>query len=193
MLTEKAKYKAKILIFWEKHGLEATLDAFLVKRSTLFEWKKILRDNNGKLESLNEKSRCPKNKRKTNWNTKIIDFIEYLRNTYPKIGKDKIKPLLDEYCRNTNIKSVSISTIGRIIVYLKQKNKIPTYKKISFNAKTERFFEKSIKKQKKIRRKDYKPEVPGDLLQIDTIVKFINGIKRYIITAIDLRSDFAFA
>jgi hypothetical protein len=40
MLTEKAKRKAKILIFWEKHGLEATLDAFPYKRSTLYLWKK---------------------------------------------------------------------------------------------------------------------------------------------------------
>jgi hypothetical protein len=28
MLTEKAKHKIKVLVFWEKHGLEATLDAF---------------------------------------------------------------------------------------------------------------------------------------------------------------------
>jgi len=36
MLTEKAKLKAKVLIFWEKHGLEAALDAFPHKRSTLY-------------------------------------------------------------------------------------------------------------------------------------------------------------
>jgi len=36
-------------------------------------------------------------------------------------------------------------------------------------------------------------ENPGDLLQIDAIVKFIWGVKRYIITAIDLKSEFAFA
>jgi hypothetical protein len=28
MITPKALAKAKVLIFWEKHGLEATLDAF---------------------------------------------------------------------------------------------------------------------------------------------------------------------
>jgi hypothetical protein len=36
MLTEKAKYKARVLVFWEKHGLETALDAFPVKCSTLF-------------------------------------------------------------------------------------------------------------------------------------------------------------
>jgi len=43
MLTEKAKYKAKVLAFWEKHGFEATIDAFPVSRSTLFLWKRSLK------------------------------------------------------------------------------------------------------------------------------------------------------
>ena len=36
MLTDKAKKKFEILVFWEKHGLQATMDAFHVKRRTLF-------------------------------------------------------------------------------------------------------------------------------------------------------------
>lgn len=64
MLTDKAKHKARVLVFWGKHGLEATLDAFPHKRSILFEWKKTLKDNNGNLESLNEKSKSPKTREK---------------------------------------------------------------------------------------------------------------------------------
>ena len=52
---------------------------------------------------------------------------------------------------------------------------------------------KPKKKRKKVRRKDYIPEKAGDLVQIDTVVKFINGVRRFIITAIDVESDFAFA
>ena len=40
MIQEKALKKTKILVFFEKHGLEATRDAFEVKRSTLYLWKK---------------------------------------------------------------------------------------------------------------------------------------------------------
>lgn len=62
------------------------------------------------------------------------------------------------------------------------------------SARTGRILERlPKKKKKKLRRKGYQPTQPGDLVQIDTIVKFINGLKRYIITAIDLNSDFAFA
>ncbi len=193
MLTNKAKAKVRILVFWEKHGLEATLDAFPHKRSTLFSWKKTLKENNGRLESLNEKSTCPKNKRKPDWNPVIIQFIEELRNKYPRLGKDKIKSLLNKYCKEQGIKTASISTIGRIIDYLKEKRRIPTGKKLSLSARTGKLIEHKYIKRKKIRRKDYQPEQPGDLLQIDTIVKFINGIKRYIITAIDLKSEFGFA
>ena len=46
---------------------------------------------------------------------------------------------------------------------------------------------------KKLRRKDYHPQEAGDLVQIDSIVIFLNGIKRYILTAIGLVTEFAFA
>jgi hypothetical protein len=47
-------------------------------------------------------------------------------------------------------------------------------------------------RKKKLRRKGYQPVNPGDLLQLDSIVKFIYGLKRYILAALDLKSKFAF-
>ena len=44
-----------------------------------------------------------------------------------------------------------------------------------------------------MRRKGYKPQEAGDLVQLDSITLFSNRIKRYIITAVDLISKFAFA
>ena len=60
MITDKAKHKARVLAFWEKHGLTATLDAFPSKRSTLFNWKKQLKQGQGKLELLNDEQRTPR-------------------------------------------------------------------------------------------------------------------------------------
>ena len=60
-------------------------------------------------------------------------------------------------------------------------------------AKTGIFRDRIVRKRKKLRRKDYHPEKAGDLVQVDTVVKFINGIRRFIMTAIDVESDFAFA
>jgi len=64
MITEKAKYNVKVLIFWEKHDLKATLDAFPYKRSILYLWKQKWIKGGKKLEALNEKSRTPQTKRK---------------------------------------------------------------------------------------------------------------------------------
>jgi len=195
MITKTAIYRFKILTFWERHGLQATIDAFGHKRSTLYAWKQRLQESKGRIDSLNNGSRAPKNRRKRVVHPKIKEFIVSQRKEHPKLGKDKIKSLLDEFCLKQGIKTVSESTIGRIINDLKKRGLIRDYsKKVSYYARTDNFVErKQQKKRKKIRRKGYKPEKQGDLLQIDTIVKFINGIKRYIVTAIDIKSDFAFA
>lgn len=193
MLTLKAKYKARVLVFWEKHGLKATIDAFSVKRSTLFLWKKQLQDNKGILEGLNEKSKCPKRKRQRQVNSNVQHYIIQLRKDHPMLGKDKIKPLLDNYCQTQGLTTISSSTIGRIINDLKNKGLIPSKNKLSFFAKTSSFREIKPIRKKKTRRNNYQPNQTGDLLQIDTIAKFINGVKRYIVSAIDLKSDFAFA
>jgi transposase InsO family protein len=193
MLQEKAKRKIKVLVFMEKHGLAATLDAFPHKRSTIFSWKKTLAENNGRLESLNEKSTRPKTYRKADWPEEIVKFIENQRTQHPRLGKDKLKPLLDKHCRENNLKTESASTIGRTIAHLKEKRRIPADKRLSLIARTGSLTEHKKYWRPKVRRKDYKPDQPGDLLQVDTIVKFINGIKRYIVTAIDLKSEFAFA
>ena len=193
MLTEKAKHKIRVIIFWEKHGIEATLDAFPHKRATLYNWKRILAKNNGRLESLNEKKTNPTNKRKRIVDQRIGQFIIDLRTAHPRTGKEKIKPLLDKFCKQNSIKTISISTIGRVVSDLKKKNKLPQNKFLSYYARCDKFQVKHKIKRKKIRRKDYQPEEAGDLVQVDTVVKFINGIRRYIVTAIDLKSEFGFA
>ena len=45
----------------------------------------------------------------------IISFIREIREKHPHIGKEKIKPLLDNYCSKRGIKPISVSTIGKVI------------------------------------------------------------------------------
>ena len=72
MITETAKKRAKILTFWKEHGLKATVDAYGVKRRTLFLWQKRLKSDKGKLESLNSRSKAPKTRRRRRWHPGII-------------------------------------------------------------------------------------------------------------------------
>ena len=46
---------------------------------------------------------------------------------------------------------------------------------------------------KKTRRKGFYPVQPGELVEIDTVAIFVDGLKRYLLTAIDLPTRFAFA
>ena len=40
----QAQQKLDALTFWNKHGLNATQDAFKVSRSTLYRWRKAHRE-----------------------------------------------------------------------------------------------------------------------------------------------------
>jgi len=186
MITEKAKYKYKVLVFWEKHGLKATLDAFPVKRSTLFLWKQQFTEGE-KVESLNEKSRAPRSRRKRVWSFEITQEIKRLREEHPNLGKDKIYHELKEFCHQKDLPCPSISTIGRII---KDKGGLRVFPhKISHFGKI-----KPIQRRKKLRKpKEFRVTHPGHLVEIDTIERRVGNTKRYIITFIDVHTRFTFA
>jgi len=192
MITKEAIQRAQILTFFKEHGLKATEDAFGVKRSTLYLWKKKLREGNGKLESLNNKSKAPKKRNRRRTDYRIEEYIIKQRERYP-IGKAKLAKMIKPYCVQLGIDSPSESTIGRIIKDLKNKGLLHKYDKLSLNGRTGKLHIKKRKKRKKLRRKGYKANKPGALVQIDTIVFFINGVRRYIITAIDLHTRIAYA
>lgn len=187
MITPKALHKARVLIFWEKYGLDATLDAFKIKRRTLFYWKKQFQQNGKKPEALNEKSKAPRTKRKRIWSEDIINEVKRLRWEHPNLGKDKIYPLLRKFCLARNMSYPQSSTIGRLIADLGGLRMYP--QKISHFGKI-----KPIRRRKKLRKpKDFKVEYPGHLVAFDTIEKHLNGLRRYVITFEDIYTRFGFA
>lgn len=187
MITQKAHRKYKVLVFWEKHGLEATMDAFSVKRRTLFLWQKQFNENGKIPEALNDKKRIPKTKRKRLWPDEIIAEIKRIRNEHPNLGKEKIYPELNEFCESKNLKCPSSKTIGRLIKDLGGLRLFP--QRISHFGVI-----KPVKRAKKLRKpKNFKPEYPGHLVALDTIEKIINGNRRYVITFEDIYTRFSFA
>ena len=193
MITEQAKERVKILAFWEKHGLEAASDAYGVSRATLYRWAAALREGNGQLESLNARSRAPYKRRTRNVDAQVSDFIIKTRSHHPRLGKEKLAELLSSACRSWGIAAPSSSTVGRILSDLKKRGALHDRRNLSFSAHTGHFYEKTKKKRKKLRRKGYVPSAAGGLVQLDSIVKFINGLRRYLVTATDTTSRFSFA
>jgi transposase InsO family protein len=184
MITEKAKERTCILAFWERHGDTATCEAFGVSRRTLYRWQQALHIGSGKLESLNPQSTAPAQRRVRNTNIQLTERIITLRTAHPRLGKEKVHALLKKegYVG-------SVSTIGRIIGDLKKIGQLPLKVKVSVSGKTGRMIERKPKKLKKKLRRPQHVRV----LELDTIVRFVDGTKRYILTAVDTQMKTAFA
>lgn len=186
--------RLKIIGFLDEYGAEATRKAFNKSRSTVFLWKHKLKESKGSIAVLVPGDRAPVHKRKRIVNPFIEKFIIKYRTDHPGSDKTTITPLLMAACKSADIKPVSESTVGRIIYDLKAKGRLPNSNKVSINARTgDLVFRQRQKPRKKERRKGFRPQVPGDIIQMDTVSVFACGIKRYLFTAIDLSTRFAFA
>ena len=186
MITEEAKERTRILAFWERYGLLATKEAFKVSRPTLFRWQKALDEGHGKIDALNKKSTAPKKKRKRIIPDAVRDFILRERKFDPHLSRDKLSILM----RQDGVADLSASTVGRMLSDLKGQGILPKETKLSLSGKTGRLIERKPRKiKKKLRSGDHR----GGLVKADSIVRFVNGIKRYIVTAIDKETKFAFA
>lgn len=174
--------RVKILTFWHTHGLEATTDAFGVSRATLFRWQQALDTNRGNIAVLDPKSTAPKQRRVRSIPPALEAVLITWRTKRPRIGGKKLVPLL----RKQGF-IVSISYIDRCIHDLKQLGRLPKVTKLSFYARSGIHHEKAKTKVKKQRR----PQKKG--LEIDSIIRHIDGIKRYTLTAIDVAGRFGYA
>jgi len=186
--------RLKIIRFFDEYGADATRKAFNKSRSTVFLWKRKLKKANGSISALAPGDRTPVRKRRRIVHPFIEDYIIRYRADHPGSDKTTITPLLAIACRSAGIKYISESTVGRIIHDLKSLGRLPTSNKISINAKTGDLVARERPKPRtKERRKGFRPQIPGDIIQMDTISVFACGIKRYLFTAIDVSTRFAFA
>lgn len=183
--SKTAKYRLRVLKHYWSYGLNSTLDAFPVSRASLFRWQKHLKNSRGKLESLVPKSTKPKRVRQMQVPQFLIDKIKQLRKTWPNLSKHKIKPLLDVYCQEQDLKTLSATTIGKVIrkydFFYKQS------KSIYHNPDRKRPTTKS-----KVR--VYKaPKHQVGYIEADLIETRVDGKKRYTVCWIDIGSKVAFS
>jgi putative transposase len=189
------EHRIKVLNFFDQYGEAATKEAFAVSRSTVYDWKHRLKANYGRLSSLAPGSRKPKSFRQAKdygWHKTQIVAI---RTKHPGLGKDKLQVLLNKRCLKHGQSTVSVSTVGRLVTKLQTSGRLPTRRQLTLQAKTGRLHDKQRRtpKLKKTRRGSFRPQQPGDLLQVDCVIKIIAGLRRYVISAIDYRSEFAFS
>ena len=186
--------RLRIIQFFDEFGAEATRKAFDKSRSTIYLWKQKLRKANGRIAALAPGSKAPIHRRRRIIPPFIEAFILTYRTDHPGADKTTIAPVLASACNSAGIRPVSESTVGRIIHDLKEKGRLPKSTKITINARTGKLLVREHRKpRQKQRRKGFCPTQPGDIVQMDTVSIFACGIKRYIFTAIDVSTRFAFA
>lgn len=188
MVTDKAKHKARVLSFWQKHGLEATVEAFGVKRRTLYHWQSLRRQGNGQLEALNERPRRPYGVRRRSWPVAVTTAIRQLRIEHPNLGPDKVAILLRHRADLHGQPLPAARTVARIIAAAPDKMRMFPVK-VRHNGQIVR-----RPRAKKLRKpKHFQATYPGHCVALDTVERFIHGCRRYVLTFTDVYSRFSLA
>jgi hypothetical protein len=187
---EVAQERYRILGFYDVYGEKATKEAFGVDRKLVHVWKKRLTASDGRLEALLPHSTRPIRVRRMRIDPRIIQCIRRMRQEHPKIGKEKLKPFVDKYCNEVHIPFVSESTIGKIIkrhkFFYQRSGRV-------YHDPCSNWMKERRRKPKRLRVKHAPKHTEFGHFQADSSVKFMDGIRRYMISAIDSTLKFSFS
>lgn len=173
-LTERARYKLKIIDWHKSHGENVSLTSrhFGLTRKTTRSWLKQLQERGP--VGLNEKSREPQRKRAPITPPDIVWRVVKIRKQYPAWSKYKIRMILErDYGLTT-----SASNIGRILRRrgLIDKRKSDKRKRAALKPKLR--FPRGLRISR-----------AGDMVQMDTkYIVLTGGRKLFQFTAIDVLS-----
>lgn len=184
--SQTAKYRLRVIKYYQRFGIKATLAAFPVGRSSVYSWQKKLKESKGRLSSLIPQTTKPHHVRSMRTQPLVLAEICRLRKKHYRLGKHKIYPLLVEFCRTLGLTVPKESTIGKII---KRNN-------LFFDKATYGLHDpdrKRPERKKKIRVKRAPQPKQGGYIELDTIETRLAGLKRYTITAIDVKLKLAYA
>ena len=186
--SEVAQKRMAILKFYDNHGETATHEAFGVDRKVISRWRKRLNESGGKLFSLVPKSTRPHQTRQSMTRVQIVEFIKSQRLKHYRIGKEKLKIFVDQYCQGQKISTISESTIGNVI----KRNKFFFQKAgKTYHDPASKWALNNVQKKKRIRVKHSpKPNYWG-YINSDSVERITDGIKEYFISAIDVKMKFA--
>mgnify|MGYP001117036175 CR=1 FL=1 len=183
-LSKSAHLRLEWLIYYETtayQNAKLTCRHYGIARKTFYKWQGRFNELN--LRTLEDQSKVPLNTRQKEYTPKQYERFLLLRRQYIRYGKFKLLAIYHrEYPDDITISIWNIQCmIQRAGLY---------YKPIK-QAKINRKRQKANKKKRITELKQKK--VAGFLICADTIVKYFQSKKRYILTAIDKHSKIAFA
>ena len=186
---EVAQERWKIIQFYAEHGEAETLKYFGANRKTIHVWKKRLAASGQHLGALVARSTRPQRVRHMTTDPHVLSFIRQLREEHPRLGKEKIKPLLDRHCQKLGICSPAVSTIGKIIkrqgLFFQRAGRV-------YHNPNSKWAQNAGRRHPPRVRVRYAPH-PQDWghWQLDTMVRELDRLKLYFYSAIDVRGKWA--
>jgi len=186
---EVARERMKIIQFYDEHGEAQSRKYFGVNRKTIHVWKKKLAASGHQLNALGVNSTRPKRVRRMVTDPQVLTYIRQLREDHPRLGKEKIKPILDQYCHQLGIPSPAVSTIGKIIkrhgLFFQKSGRV-------YHNPDSKWAQNTGGKRLPRKRVRYAPH-PEDLghWQLDTMMRELDRLKLYFYSAIDVKGKLA--
>lgn len=187
MICKTAEERYRILAFWTRHGLPATEDAYGVSRRTLYAWRAKLARGRGNAAELAPRSTRPHRVRRRVWPAAVVAEIRRQRACHGNLGKEKLHPLLKRFCTSHGLPCPAVRTVGRLIADAHDKMRLVPARP------SPRFGKAPIRPRRDRKPKGYRPETPGDCVAFDSIERRRDGLRRHLITCLDLASRFGFA
>lgn len=178
-ISDIAAFRIHVITHYYKYGLRPTLDAFNIKKSSLYNWINAYEKNGRRVIALVPQKTRPKQVRQMQTDPRLVEFIKQMRVEHGHIGKDIIKPFIDAYAKEIGITSIGATTIGKII------------RRRHFTFEKRVYPKKQPNKFKKLRtRKSPHVTKPG-FIQMDSVVVYINYEKHLFMCVIDIYTKFA--
>lgn len=110
---------------------------------------------------------------------RLVTFIKEMRHEHGNIGKNVLKPFIDAYAQKLGIKTISPTTIQKII------------KRKHFTFEKKVYAYKQSNKFKKLRTRKSPRVTAAGFIQMDSIVVYINYEKHLFMSVIDIYTKFA--
>jgi len=178
-ISDVAAYRIHVITHYYKYGLRPTLDAFKLKKSSLYNWINAYEKSGRRVIALVPKKTRPEHVRQMQTDWRLVEFLKQMRQEHGNIGKSMLKPFVDAYAEKLGIQTIGETSIGKI---LKRRN---------FRFEQKVYAQKQQNKFKKLRvRKSPKVTAPG-FIQMDSIVVYINYEKHLFMCVIDIYTKFA--
>ncbi|PJB87924.1 hypothetical protein CO083_04455, partial [Candidatus Roizmanbacteria bacterium CG_4_9_14_0_8_um_filter_34_12] len=176
--SDVAEFRLHTIRHYYQYGIKSTLNAFKIKRSTFYGWKREYERSRKNAGSLIPCSTKPNHVRRMQTDWRIIEFIKQMRKEYGNIGKNMIKPFLDAYTQKLSIPAISSTAIGKVI----------KRRKLTFEKRV--YIQRKFKFKKLRTRKSPRVNKPG-FIQMDSIVVYINKERHLFMSIMDIYTKYA--